>query len=223
MDPMPLSPPTQEHATGLPSRILATARKVLFGTGASALTMELLSKELGISKKTLYVHFPGKDAILCAIVDGFAAKIHARLEEIVSDPKLRSPEKLCLLIETIGEATARLTPALLRDLERNAPVVYERIDAVRRRNIPYFFGRLIREGIKEGYIRSDVDPDFVCEFWLHAIRGLMSPEVMEKYNLTPGQTVARGISLFMSGLLTQSGRELYATHVTQCRREHLPI
>jgi len=213
--PQPLSP---DAPTALPGRILDAARKVLFGTGPSALTMELLSKELGISKKTLYVHFPGKDAILCAIVDGFAAKIHERLETIVSNPNLRSPEKLCLLIETIGEATARLTPAILRDLERNAPVVFERIDAVRRRNIPYFFGRLIREGMSEGYIRSDVDPDFVCEFWLHAIRGLMSPEVMEKFKLSPGQTVERGVALFMSGLLTQSGRELYGAHVTKCRR-----
>lgn len=222
MDSKASSPTLPETGTTLPNRILNTARKVIFGTGPSALTMELLSKELGISKKTLYVHFPGKDAILCAIVDGFAEKIHARLEEVVSNPKLRSPEKLCLLIETIGEATARLTPALLRDLERNAPVVFARIDAVRRRNIPYFFGRLIREGMAEGYIRSDVDPDFVCEFWLHAIRGLMSPEVMERFNLTPGQTVRRGVTLFMSGLLTETGRELYSAHVAECQREHLP-
>ena len=36
--------------------------------------MDALAAELGMSKKTLYVHFAGKDEIIGALIGGFAAE-----------------------------------------------------------------------------------------------------------------------------------------------------
>jgi len=57
----------------LHARIVETAHAHLFTYGYNALTMDDLAHELGVSKKTLYVHFRSKDALVEMILDNFAA------------------------------------------------------------------------------------------------------------------------------------------------------
>nr|MBA3354117.1 helix-turn-helix transcriptional regulator [Blastocatellia bacterium] len=54
-------------------RVLEAARGHFFHHGFRNVTMDDLAAELGVSKKTLYAHFPGKDALLEAVLnDKFA-------------------------------------------------------------------------------------------------------------------------------------------------------
>ena len=61
--------------TAIRDRILLQAKTHLFTFGYSAFTMDKLAGELGMSKKTLYVHFPNKDAIIISTIDKFAAGV----------------------------------------------------------------------------------------------------------------------------------------------------
>lgn len=213
---------TEATDKGVATRILETASRFFFSQGVDRTTMDDISGDLGMSKKTLYLHFPGKDAIIAAIIDGVAARMQTRIGEILDDRSLDCAGRLCLVIETIGSNTAKLTPAKLRDLQRNAPAAYAKIDAIRRRNIPMFFGRIIRDGITDGAIRGDVDPTFATEFWLQAMRGMLDPETLERTELTPQQTLEKAVDLFFRGLLTPAGREQFTDHKRRCaqRRAH---
>ena len=75
------------------------------------------------------------------------------------------------------------------------------------------FGRLIRTGIAEGMVRPEIDPAFAAEFWLQAIRGLVQPDVLDRTQLTPRQTLEKAIHLFFNGLLTPAGRKDYEKHI----------
>jgi AcrR family transcriptional regulator len=61
--------PPAADAAAPARRILGVVRERLFTYGYNALTMDVLAHDLGMSKKTLYVHFPSKDAIIGAIID----------------------------------------------------------------------------------------------------------------------------------------------------------
>lgn len=70
-------------------------------------------------------------------------------------------EKICRVVDTMGNVLSRLNPVLLRDLKREAPAL-KKLDDMRSRNIPLVFGRLIQLGMADGSIRADVEPEFVC-------------------------------------------------------------
>ena len=56
-------------------RIVEAARAHFFSHGFRSVTMDDLAEELGISKKTLYAHFPGKIELLEAVLaDKFAER-----------------------------------------------------------------------------------------------------------------------------------------------------
>jgi AcrR family transcriptional regulator len=183
-------------------RILAAARARLFGGGYRALQMADLARGLGLSKKTLYRHFTGKDAIIGAVIDRLNRDLRREIEAVLADPALRFPGRLRAVMDRVLPVVGLLTPALLRELAEYAPALCERLDEIRRENIPRFFGRLLSLGIAEGRVRPGIDPDFAVQFWLQTIRGLMQPEIMAATGLPPAETVARALRLFTGGLLT---------------------
>jgi AcrR family transcriptional regulator len=219
-----MSAPASTFTASLPpddspaGRILRAAHQHLFSFGYSTLTMDALAHDLGMSKKTLYVHFPSKDALASAIVDFLGKSLRTRMDAVLSDPAQTFIQKLCGIVDIIGGTMAKASPAMFRDLQRFAPEVYRKIEDIRQETIPYVFGRLIRAGIAEGIVCSDIDPAFATEFWLQAIRGLVQPEVLERTQLTVRQTLEKAINLFLAGVLSPAGRKLYDNHLATCEK-----
>ncbi|HWL15901.1 MAG TPA: TetR/AcrR family transcriptional regulator [Opitutus sp.] len=197
----------------LAARILTAAHRHLFEHGYAALTMDELAHEIGVSKKTLYVHFSGKDAIVERIIDAIGASLRVRMDGVLTDSSLTFPQRVSGVVDVAGSTLARLSPPLLRELQRYAPAIYRKLEELRQKNIPYVFGKLIRSGIAEGRVRAEVDPAFAVEFWLHAIRGLVQPASLERTQLTPRQTLEKALNLFFSGLLTPAGRKDYEKYL----------
>lgn len=194
------------------ARVLRTAHDLLFTYGYPAFTMDALAHELGMSKKTLYVHFTSKEAIMERIIDLLGGALRIKMEAVLANPDLRFTEKISGVSGAASSTLARMSPAMLRDLQRFAPALHQKIDDIRTRTIPIIFGRLLRDGIAEGKVRADIDPTFAVEFWLQAIRGLVQPAVLERTQLTLPQTLQRGLNLFFSGVLTPAGRKEYEKH-----------
>lgn len=203
----PAVPPTPAD------RILEAARGHFFTYGYSAFTMDDLAAELGMSKKTLYVHFPSKDAVVEAILNRFVADIRGSADALFTDKTLSFTAKLHRFSESMVQRFTRMGPHVFRDLQRSAPHIYRKIEEVRHHNIPYIFGQIVRQGQAAGMVRADIDPDFAIEFWRPAIQSLMHPDTLERLKLQPDQMFTKAIDLFFHGLLTPTGRKDYEKHV----------
>jgi len=191
------------------ARILRQARADFFAHGYSRFTMDELAAELGMSKKTLYVHFSGKDDIIAAVIQDLGEEVRADAEAILRNRELTFAEKLRGFVLGMMERLATLNPRTIRDLQRYAPELFARVDDVRRKNIPYIFGRLVEEGQASGMVRTDVPPPFAIEFFLNAMQGLLQGPALERLHLAPGAVIAQGIDLFFGGLLTPAGHKQY--------------
>lgn len=203
---MPLSPPAAETDATV-ARILRQARAHFFVHGYCQCTMDDLATELGMSKKTLYVHFTGKEEIMRAVLEQLGAEIRADADALLANRHLGFAEKLRGFAEGMVQRLAQLNPRTVRDLQRFAPELYELTVEMRRKNIPYVFGRFIEEGQLAGKVRPDVDPTFAVEFFLQAMQGLIQPATLEHLRLAPRDLVPRAIDLFFGGLLTPAGRK----------------
>jgi AcrR family transcriptional regulator len=203
------SPPTELNVDGIRTRILRQARVDFFSHGYSSFTMDALAAELGMSKKTLYVHFAGKDEIVGAVIDHLAAEIRADADALIRNRELNLAEKLRGFVEGMMERMATLSPRTVRDLQRFAPKLYAKVEEVRGTTLPYVFGRFVEEGQVAGVIRTNIPAAFAIEFFLHAMQGMMSPASLDRLRIVPRDVIAGGIDLFFGGLLTNTGRKQY--------------
>src|SRR5688572_12296567 len=190
-------------------RILRQARADFFAQGYSSFTMDALAGELGMSKKTLYVHFAGKDEIVGAVIDDLAAEIRRDADALLRNRTLNLSEKLRGFVEGMVERMASLTPRTVRDLQRFAPKLYAKVEEVRGTTLPYVFGRFVEQGQETGMIRATLPVGFAIEFFLHAMQGMMQPATLERMRTSPREVIPAAIDLFFGGLLTNAGRKQY--------------
>jgi AcrR family transcriptional regulator len=187
------------------SRILRTAFELMLRDRYSGLTMDALAFALGMSKKTLYVHFTSKDAIVAALIEATGATIRRRVGEVIAGPGTFA-QKLAALLAIVGSYFAAFGSGFLQDLQRFAPALYDEIDKLKERHIPSLFGRVLADGVEQGMVRDDIDINFLIEFWLQAIKGVHEPASLARSGLTPKAAFDKALNLFFRGILTTKGR-----------------
>lgn len=201
--------PLAGESSAIHARILAHARAHFFGRGYATWTMDELANELGMSKKTLYVHFSGKDQIVAHLIDTLAAELRQDADHLLANRGLNFAEKLRGFVESMLERVAPIDPRALRDLQRFAPHLFQRLEDVREKMIPYIFGRFVEEGQLSGVVRTNLPSSVAIAFFLHAMQGLMHPSSLERLRLAPREMIPLAIDLFFGGLLTPTGRKQY--------------
>ena len=82
------------------SRILIKGTELYFRYGVKTVTMDAIANELGISKKTIYQHFPDKDTMVFDVVKAFIEQDNAKWDELdrLYSNVLEKIFKSCILI-----------------------------------------------------------------------------------------------------------------------------
>src|SRR5213595_381520 len=102
-------------------RIVDAARAHFFSHGFRSVTMDDLAKELGISKKTLYAHFPGKINLLEAVLADKFASVESTLKEVTRAHPHDFPAALQNLLAGTHRELDEIKPPFVRDMRQKAP------------------------------------------------------------------------------------------------------
>jgi AcrR family transcriptional regulator len=183
------------------ARIVAGARRHFFAHGFRGVTMDELARELGMSKKTLYVSFPGKRDLLRAVIANKAEEIGSDLERITSGKGADFSARLATLLQCVQKHAGEIQPAFVRDVRREAPEVFEMIEKLRRDLLQRHFGRLFEQGRKAGLVRRDIPVHMIVEVLLGAVNSVVNPEKVEALGSTPKTALLTVISVVLEGVL----------------------
>src|SRR5262245_21091431 len=102
--------PRNRISDSIRQRIVDAARAHFFGHGFRSVTMDDLAQELGISKKTLYAHFPGKFDLLEAVLTDKLASVEATLKEVTRGHRRDFPATLEALLAGTRRELDEITP-----------------------------------------------------------------------------------------------------------------
>jgi AcrR family transcriptional regulator len=190
-------------ADGPRERIVSGARRHFFAHGFRGVTMDELARELGMSKKTLYVSFPGKRDLLHAVIDDKAAAIDADLERITSDRDAPFEERLARLLECFRTHAGEIQPPFVRDVRREAPELFERIERLRADLLERHFGRLLERGRRDGLVRKDIPVKLLIEVLLGVMSSVVNPQKVEELGTTPKVAMLSVLAVFLEGVLVR--------------------
>ena len=188
-------------------QIVEAARGHFFSHGFRSVTMDDLAAELGISKKTLYAHFPGKIELLEAVLADKFAGVETKLNEVMrAHPHDFSTGLHELLVNTQLELD-EIKPPFVRDMRQKAPQVFKVIERRRAALIERFFGNLFVEGQRAGMVRKDVPVKLIIEILLTVVQAIMNPVKMGELGMMPKDGFAGILKIVLEGALTRKGRK----------------
>jgi AcrR family transcriptional regulator len=188
-------------------QIVEAARAHFFSHGFRSVTMDDLAEELGISKKTLYAHFPGKIALLEAVLANKFAGVEAKLREVSRTHPHDFPAALHALLANMQVELDEIKPPFVRDMRQKTPQVFKIVERRRAALIERFFGKLFVEGQRTGMVRKDVPAKLMIEILLAMVQAIMNPPKMEELGMVPKEGFAGILKIVLEGALTGKGRK----------------
>jgi AcrR family transcriptional regulator len=202
------SPPRNRRNGFGRKQIVEAARAHFFSHGFRSVTMDDLAEELGISKKTLYAHFPGKMQLLEEVLADKFAGVEAKLNEITRAHPHNFSAALHELLTNTQRELDEIKPPFVRDMRQKAPHVFKVVERRRAALIERFFGKLFIEGQRTGMVRKDVPAKFIIEILLAMVQGIMNPPKMEELGMMPKEGFAGILKIVLEGALTPKGRKV---------------
>jgi AcrR family transcriptional regulator len=190
-------------------RILHQAGEMFLQFGFSRVTMEEIAVELGMSKKTLYRFFPGKEQLLKEMVTGVRCKLEDYVEELWGNNEMAFLEKLKNLMNYISSQSTAFRGPLAHDLQKNFPQLWEEINESRKTHSLHKFNLLISAGIENGVFRKDIDQQIVVLLFMNVFQGILNSDVLSQLPYTANQVFDSIIRVLMEGIFTEEGRNKY--------------
>ena len=195
------------------SRILFKGTQLFFRYGIKSVTMDSIASELGISKKTIYQHFPDKDSMVLQVVECFIEEDLKKWEDL--DAKYSNViEKMFKSFEMLKEMLENMNPRLLYEIQKYFPDAFQKFIQYKEettiKKIQLDFSR----GIQEGYFRSDIDVELLARLRMAEVDLAFNPDFYPNNKLSLFETQLTFSDIFMRGILTEKGLKLYNSYQT---------
>ena len=165
--------PRQSRAVATVEAILEAATELFASEGYARATTNRIARRAGVSIGTLYQYFPGKDAILAALLDRHRRAVHdllSRSLEEIENPSIPIETGLRNLLSrlvAVHEADPRLSRALSQEV---ASPVLARSGVDRGKSA--LFERLERALAHRGDVRPGADPRLMARILGQALEAL---------------------------------------------------
>jgi AcrR family transcriptional regulator len=193
----------QQRSEETRERILDAAVKKFASAGYAAASVDEICAAAGVSKGAFYHHFPSKQSVFLALMQGWLGLIDAGMEGFRSGSV---PETLVRMTDML--------PGVFAAAEDRLPTFLEFwLQATRDQKVwkaiiaPYHhyedhFAKLVEEGVQEGSLKP-VDADLAATVIVSLAVGLVLQGVLEPRRTDWAETAHKSMQLLMDGMAVQ--------------------
>jgi len=160
----------------LQENIILVSSRLFEQFGIRSVSIENICKELHISKKTFYIHFPQKKDLVDEVLMYINKKNYEKFEKLFKNKN--AIDSLILIIREIKKTMESESLCLCYDLRKYYPKVFEKHEILRRSEIREGFEKILIQGITEGFYREDLDVELISLF--HSIQIKNNFELMQQ-------------------------------------------
>jgi AcrR family transcriptional regulator len=192
-------------------RILETAHEKFRKFGIRRVTMDEIARDLRVSKKTLYRHFPDKASLVRASVARIQDTVLPAVAAAI-DRDAPAGERIAGTWRALASLPRHMSAELIADVQADYPELWREIDA-RRHEVLGRLEALIAEGVRAGDIRPEIHPKVAKRIIFAIIDGVMIPDVLALGEFTPAEAINTIIAVVAKGMLTAPPDRLPAAEV----------
>jgi TetR/AcrR family transcriptional regulator, cholesterol catabolism regulator len=145
--------------------IITKVTQLYMKYGIRSVTMDDVARELGISKKTLYLHFKDKDELVLNVVEHYTSLMFSEIEKSLKGNG-NAIENLLRMSRVMSNVLKQVNLSVTYDLQKYYPQIWTKIAVSRRDHIFQRVKANMLQGIKEGLYRTDLDVDILAYLYL---------------------------------------------------------
>ena len=190
----------------LSERIVASAFDLFMKYGIRSVTMDQISRHMGISKRTLYETFTDKGQLVMEGLDYFTSIKRNEARETIK----RSGnviETIYILARKGEEMKQQINPLFFEDIRKYYPDVHASITTEGRYRDYSLTHDLLRKGIDNDLFRKGLDVELVNNFFHQVMNIVMNDEIFPKDRYTHEDIFRNIIMPYLIGISTDKGEQ----------------
>lgn len=163
--------------------IIKTSVSLFKQYGIRSISMDDVAREMGISKKTLYLYIENKADLVKKVLDNHLCEIHSR-EAILENKKLNAIDVMLEVSKDVCNNLKEFNPAITFDLQKYYPEIFKDFLKRNHQQILSDVTNNIHQGIKEGIYRNDIKVELVALLYMKKLQDIHNPDFITSAQFT---------------------------------------
>ena len=152
-------------------KIIHKASELFLNLGFKSVTMDDIANELGISKKTIYVHFSNKTKLVEAVTFHLFDTICKGIDHIC-DTAPNPIEELYSIKMFVMQNLKNEKTSPQYQLKKYYPLIYEQLRDKQFEKMHGSVEESLQQGIDTGVFRDTIDVDFISRMYFTGMTGI---------------------------------------------------
>ncbi len=182
--------------------------------GVKAVTMDEISNQLSISKKTLYSFFSDKNDLVGEVIFDLLDRNKTACLECHAEAT-NAIEEIFFAARTLETVLDGVNPLMLFDLERGFPGAFQKFQEYKYDFLKNLITKNIEWGKKDGIYREDINADLYARARLEMMTQAFNDQLFPRTENSFLQIQRQLLELFLYAMVTPAGLKIINQHKKQ--------
>ncbi len=197
--------------TEMEHRILDKARELFFFFGIKSVTMDDISKHLGISKKTLYSFYKDKNELVHLIMGDLLSK-HGEEMLNIREVSKNAVEEVALHAQALYSVFKELKPSVFFEVEKYFPDLAGQFSDHRYNCMLEVIKDNLERGKTEQLYREDLEIEFTAQLRLNQLISAFDDKAFPSIDFNLQKIINKLTSFYLNGICSVTGKQQIATY-----------
>lgn len=188
-------------------KIINKTTELFLTLGFKSVTMDDIANELGISKKTIYVHFENKTKLIEAVTFSVFENICEGIDRICEQD--HNPiEQLYDIKKYAMQFLRNEKTSPQYQLKKYYPLIYQRLQKKHFEKMQISVKESLKTGIHTGLFRSNIDVDFISRMYFNGMSGIKDETIFPKGLFDMEYLTESYLEYHLRAIVTDKGLEI---------------
>ena len=183
--------------------------------GIKSVTMDDISRQLGISKKTLYQFVSDKNELVTKVLQLDMKSMEGCFLDEGATKKENAIEQLINVSRHVRQIMNTRNPSSEYDLNKYYPELYRTFNEFRNKLMFSSILKNLIQGKEEGIYREDLNPEYIARFYVSRVETIMEDKTNAEFEEYPPEFFVQIFIYHIRGLANEKGLKFFDEHMSE--------
>lgn len=194
------------------AKIVSKSEELFLSLGFKNVTMDEIANAMGISKKTIYAHFPNKVELVRSVTFSILEYIHKNIEQI-NENAVNPIEKMYDINMFIMHYLRNERGSAQFQLKKYYPAIFEQLEVKKFEKMHSSVENSLKKGIELKLFRADIDVAFISRIYFIGMSGIRDTAVFKEDQFNKNYLMNSYLEYHLRAIVTDKGFKILNKHI----------
>ncbi|TCK65045.1 TetR family transcriptional regulator [Winogradskyella wandonensis] len=200
-------------------KIIHKASELFLTLGFKSVTMDDIANEMGISKKTIYVHFNNKTKLVEAVTFTLFENICDGID-CICDASSNPINELYDIKMFVMQHLKNEQASPQFQLKKYYPQIYENLKGKQFDKMHDSVSESLQKGIDSGMFRPNIDVEFISRLYFNGMTGIKDESIFPKSKFNMEYLMENFLEYHLRAIVTEKGFEILNQFINKTQSKH---